>query len=149
MLGTVILVFLGRIERRTKSGRSFVQKITASGCSYQVGLSVLRVLPRKYLSAFDPSISHKINHCSFQDPEVSKKCFTFEVCPNIDIYILTINTYSQSEAFPRTVQMVTSAHAYLSLLLMKASAWEPYLLTYCWCELASLPLQQYGSVESQ
>ena len=33
--------------------------------------------------------------------------------------------------------------------LMKASACEPYLLTYCWCELASLPLQQYGSVESQ
>ena len=32
---------------------------------------------------------------------------------------------------------------------MKAIACVPYLLTYCWCELASLPLQQYGSVESQ
>jgi len=32
---------------------------------------------------------------------------------------------------------------------MKVRAWEPYLLTYCWCELESLPLQQYGSVESQ
>lgn len=32
---------------------------------------------------------------------------------------------------------------------MKLKAWVPYLLTYCWCELASLPVQQYGSVESQ
>jgi hypothetical protein len=37
----------------------------------------------------------------------------------------------------------------VSLLLMKLRACEPYLLTYCWWELASLPLQQYGSVESQ
>ena len=32
---------------------------------------------------------------------------------------------------------------------MNARACEPYLLTYCWCALASLPLQQYGSAESQ
>lgn len=32
---------------------------------------------------------------------------------------------------------------------MKVSACCPYLLTYCWCELASLPVQQYGSGESQ
>ena len=35
------------------------------------------------------------------------------------------------------------------LLLMKARAWEPYLLTYCWWVLASLPVQQYGSAASQ
>ena len=32
---------------------------------------------------------------------------------------------------------------------MKLRAWDPYLFTYCWWLLASLPLQQYGSVESQ
>jgi hypothetical protein len=37
----------------------------------------------------------------------------------------------------------------LSLLLTKLRACWPYLLPYCWCELASLPVQQYGSVESQ
>ena len=36
-----------------------------------------------------------------------------------------------------------------SCVLTKASACWPYLLPYCWCELASLPVQQYGSVESQ
>ena len=37
----------------------------------------------------------------------------------------------------------------LSLDLTKLSACCPYLVPYCWCELASLPVQQYGSVESQ
>lgn len=36
-----------------------------------------------------------------------------------------------------------------NLLLTNDNACWPYLEPYCWCELASLPLQQYGSVESQ
>ncbi len=37
----------------------------------------------------------------------------------------------------------------LSLLLTKARAAAPYSVPYPWCTLASLPVQQYGSAESQ
>lgn len=72
-------------------------------------------------------------------------------------FLIGIYTQDFGRALHQLCTMASSPQAAIhfnrdydaNIFWMNCSAWRPYLFTYCWCELASLPVQQYGSVLSQ